>query len=99
MKQPQPGMPILDDRWREWFKRHITTAMLDNAKALDAMYKAGYDHGLSVGVEQGILSGAPTPDDEKGFLQPNSAEQQAKVDALGEQIWRHNFGPDAKRRP
>lgn len=62
-------------------------------------YSEGYKHGLSVGTEQGILSGAPTPDDEKGFLQPNSAEQQAKVDALGEQIWNHNFGPDAKRRP
>jgi hypothetical protein len=28
-----------------------------------------------------------------------SAEQQAKVDALGEKIWNHNFGPDVKRRP
>jgi hypothetical protein len=31
--------------------------------------------------------------------QPTSAEQQAKVDALGEKIWNHNFGPDANRRP
>jgi hypothetical protein len=42
----------------------------------------------------------PLPDIwEDKAIPRTSTEQQAKVDALGEKIWNHNFGPDAKRRP
>jgi hypothetical protein len=46
------------------------TSEVELNKSLDKVYKDGYNHGYAVGVEQGILSGAPTPDDEEGFTQP-----------------------------